>query len=233
MRTMISLVCLLLLSPAALADRAHTPTTQPPAAQAPAAQAPTTSPPTARPPAPVVQLAPIDLAAIPAQCKPLAKQAQAPNPAIAHPARISLASCMAERAIAPLSVCDCADSIVAIDAAAAPAIALLDDVIASAGPAIQAIAEDTEGRLYAGFAIRLRATLPAVGPGASEAEVTLHDVRAQGLEAQMAPWHEAAMAAFEHVVELARAHPEIARNAAAATAVRDAQQRVAAEVATR
>ncbi|HEU4731334.1 MAG TPA: hypothetical protein VFT22_25745 [Kofleriaceae bacterium] len=213
------------------------PTARPPtspAAQPPATQPPATQPGTARPPGtPVAQLAPIDVGAIPAACKPLVKQASSPSVSAAYTARISLASCMAARATAGLSLCDCADSIVAIDAAAAPAIALLDDVIASAEPAIQAIAEDTEGQIYAGFAVRLRATLPAVGPEASAAEVTLHDLRAQALEAQMAPWHEAAMAAFEHVVELAKSHPEFSRNAATATAVRDAQQRITAEVATR
>jgi len=41
------------------------------------------------------------------------------------------------------------------------------------------------------------------------------------------------MAAFQHVVETARSHPEVASNAAAASAVRDSQQQLAAEVANR
>jgi hypothetical protein len=157
----------------------------------------------------------------------------APDLAVAYSARISLASCMAERAIAPLALCDCGASVVAIDAAVAPALAVLDDVIGSAEPALQVIAEHTEGQLYAGFAIRMRATVPAVEPNADAAALTLHDMRARTLEAQLAPWHEAAMASFAHVVEIAKAHPEIARNAAAASAVRDAEHRVADDVASR
>jgi len=240
MRTLVTLISLTLVAPAALADlapvarakpqTAPSRTAQPQGAQAPGRTgvAPT---PGAQPP--MVQLAPVDLTVIPEPCKPLAKQALAARLASALSARISLASCMAERAIAPLSLCDCADSVVAIDGAVKPALALLDDVIANGDPATQVLAEHAEGRLYVGFATRMMATLPAIAPGAGESEVALRDMRKQTLEAQIAPWREAALASFEHVVELARAHPELTRAPAVATAVRDSEQRLAAEVAAR
>jgi hypothetical protein len=140
---------------------------------------------------------------------------------------------MADRAIAPLSLCDCGESIVAIDSAVAPAITVLDDVIAAGDPAIQLIAEHAEGELYAGFLTRMLATLPRIGPEADEAEVALHDMRTQTLTVQLAPWREAALASFQHVIELAKAHPEIASDRTVATAIRDSQQRLAADVAAR
>jgi hypothetical protein len=201
----------------------------PQSSAAPQARAPQQRP---AQPAPV-QLAPLDLTRVPEPCKPLAKQALAQSLAAALTARVSLASCMADRALAPLALCDCGESILAVDTAAAPAIAVLDNVIEVGDPAMQVIAEHAEGKLYAGFAARLLATLPKPGPGAADTEMALRDLRKQTLEAQLAPWHEAAMAAFQHVVEIARAHPEVASNAAAASAVRDSQQQLAAEVATR
>jgi len=182
---------------------------------------------------PMVQLASIDLTRVPESCKPLAKQALAQSLTAALTARVSLATCMADRAIAPLVLCDCGESILAVDAAIAPAIAVLDNVIEVGDPAMQVIGEHAEGKLYAGFATRLLATLPSPGPGASDTELALRDLRKQALEAQLAPWREAAMTAFQHVVEIARSHPEAASNATAASAIRDSQQQLAAEVANR
>jgi hypothetical protein len=238
MRTLVTLISLTVAVPAALADL-------PAAAPAKAQPAPSRAAPPQGAQAPgrpgvaqtlgaqqaMVQLAPIDLTVIPEPCKAIAKQALAARLASALSARISLASCMAERAIAPLQLCDCADSVVAIDGAVKPALALLDDVIANGDPAMQMLAEHAVGQLYVGFATRMMATLPQVAAAASESEVALRDMRKQTLEAQLAPWREAALASFEHVVELAKAHPQVARTPAIATAVRDSQQRLASEVA--
>src|SRR5690349_23422277 len=78
-------------------------------AQAPAAQSPAPQQRMA-PPSPLVQLAPIDLTKVPEACKPLAKQALGQSMTAALSARVSLASCMADRAIAPLALCDCGES---------------------------------------------------------------------------------------------------------------------------
>jgi hypothetical protein len=232
MRTLVTLISLSLIAPAALANPQSAPSraAPPQGAQAPGRTGVTQTP-AAQPP--LVQLAPIDLTAIPEACKPLAKRVLAPRLADALAARISLASCMAERAIAPLQLCDCADSVVAIDGAAKPALALLDDVIANGDAVMQVLAEHAVGRLYDGFAARMMATLPAIAAAASESEIALRDMRKQTLEAQLAPWREAALASFEHVIELAKAHPALTRTPATATAVRDSQQRLAAEVASR
>jgi hypothetical protein len=243
LRPLVALVGLA-IAPTALADRgtsapvaqpptpsrAPQPTTQRPAA-APAGPS-ATRPPAAAPVVPAVQLAPIDVAALPEACKPLAKQALSPTLSVAFAGRMSLASCMAERAIAPLELCDCGESIVAIDKAAAPAIALLDEVIEKSDPATQALAEHAEGQLYNGFVTRLQATLPPLTAGATESEMALRDMRKQTLEAQLAPWREAAMASFQRVVDLVKEHPALANNRVVAAAHRDSQQRLAAAAAT-
>lgn len=186
----------------------------------------------AQPAPPAPHLTPIDPSTVPEPCQPLAKQALAASP-VALSARISLATCLADRAVAPLALCDCGESILAVDTATEPAIALLDEVIDADEPVTQAIAEHAEGALYAGFTARLLATLPPLGPGAPAAEVALREMRRQTLDAQLAPWREAAIRSFQRVVELARAHPELADSSAATTAVRDSQHRLAAEPGAR
>jgi hypothetical protein len=133
---------------------------------------------------------------------------------------------MADRAVAPLPLCDCGESILAVDTATEPALALLDEVIDTDDPASQVIAEHAEGELYVGLTTRLLGTLPALGPGASAAEAALREMRRQTLDAQLEPWRDAAARSFQRVVELARAHPELADRPAVRTAVRDSQQRL-------
>jgi hypothetical protein len=218
MRAFMTVVALSAFAPSALADR----TSAAPGAPPGAAAAPT--------PAPMIHLAPIDLSAVPDACKPLANQAQAPRLAAALSARISLASCLADKAVAALSLCDCGASIQEVDAAAAPALALLDEAFNVGDAATQVIAAHAKGQLYTGFAVRLVGTLPPVSPGASDAETALRGMRAQTLEAQLAPWREAAAAAFQRALDTAKAHPELAGNAAVASAVSDSQQKLAAAV---
>ena len=213
MRLFIVLAAVAILGSSAAADRA--PATAPAQSAVPARP---TEPSTSR-------FTPIDPSAVPEACQPLAKQALAPGPA-ALPARISLAICLADRAVAPLALCDCGESILAVDTATEPALALLDEVIDVGDPASQAIAEHAEGELHAGFAVRLLATLPALRPGASPAEATLREMRRQTLNAQLAPWREAATRSFQRVAELARAHPELADRPAVRIAVRDSQERL-------
>jgi len=234
MRVFTVLAAVAILGSSAVADRA--PATAPAQSAVPVRPtAPAVPPPDRHPASPASQpgppappaspLTPIEPSAVPEACRPLAKQALAPGPA-ALPARISLAICLADRAVAPLALCDCGESILAVDTATEPAFALLDEVIDAGDPASQAIAEHAEGELYAGFTVRLLATLPALRPGASPAEATLREMRRQTLDAQLAPWREAATRSFQRVAELARAHSELADQPAVRIAVRDSQQRL-------
>jgi hypothetical protein len=242
MRPFAALAVVSVLGSAAAADRAPaaapaqpavpsrpTAPSTPPVGSEPTPTAPASSP---QSPAPLAsRLTPIDPSAVPEACQPLAKQTLASGPA-ALSARISLAVCMADRAVAPLSLCDCGESILAVDTATEPALALLDEVIDTDDPASQVIAEHAEGELYAGLTTRMLATLPALPPGASAAEAALREMRRQTLDAQLEPWRDAAARSFQRVVELARAHPELADRPAVRTAVRDSQQRLKSPAAS-
>lgn len=214
MRSLASFLMLTLLAPAALAAPAQ-----------PARPVP--------PPPPPVTLVSIDTTTVPDACKPLLKQTHGPALATALSARLSLVSCMAEKALAPLALCDCGDSIEQVDHAVAPALVVLDDVVANGDVATRAVAQHTKGDLYSGFAARLVATLPKPAAGAPDSEVALRDMRAQNLETQLAPWREIARTSYQQVIELAKAHPEVTRNPVATAALRDSQQRLAADVASK
>lgn len=227
-------ISLLVLAPAALAAAAPAaPRAQPPTAAQPGTARPAVPATPVVPAGPPVQLLAIDLTTVPQACRAQVKQAQAPVLAVALAARIALARCMADQAIAPLSLCDCGESIVAIDAATAPAIAILDDVIANGDEATRLLAEHAQGQLYTGLVTRMVATLPRPGPGATDAEFALRDIRSQTLEAQLAPWREAALAAYQNAFDIGKANTRLASNPAVASALRDSQQQLAAGVATR
>lgn len=213
MRSLASFFTLTLLAPAALAA---------PAAPAPAPVAP-----------PPVTLVSIDTNKVPEACKPIVKNTHGPALATALSARLSLVSCMAEQALVPLALCDCGESIEQVNAAVAPALVILDDVIANGDVATRAIAQHTKGDLHTGFATRLTATLPRPAAGAPESEVALRDLRAQNLEAQLTPWRDTARDSYQAIVDLAKAHPELTRNPVATAALRDSQQRLAANVASK
>lgn len=197
-----------------------------------AAPPPVPAPRPAAPP-PVPALPGFDTQSVPAACKSFVAPAQAANRQVAVPARLSLASCMATQAVAPITLCDCGQSIVDVDQAVAPAVAILDGVISAGGVVSQALAAHAKGELYAGFVMRLTAAVPKLSPSATPQEMALHDLRAQALDPQLAPWRDTARAAFTQVLELAKSHPEIGKHAGAATAIRDSQQRMAADVALR
>lgn len=216
MRSVASFIALTLLAPAALAAPAQ------PARPAPVAPAP-----------PPVTLVSIDAATVPDACVPLLKQTHGPALATALSGRLSLVSCMTEKAVAPLQLCDCGESIEQINQAIAPALVILEDVIAHGDAATQAVAQHTKGALYTSLATRLVATLPAPAAGAPESEVALRDMRAQNLETQLTPWRDTARDAYQQVIELAKAHPEVTRNPVATAALRDSQQRLAADVASK
>ena len=179
---------------------------------------------------PAVNLTPIVLGELPEKCKPIARQAGAPDLAVALAGRIALANCRAIEATASLQLCDCADSIVAIDDAIAPSIELLDEVIAAGDPRMQILGEAAKAELYGGLRIRMAATIPS-GDGNPDS-VALRDSRKAMLEAQLAPWDETIKAASEHVVDLVKANPTLEKNPSVKPAIEASRRRLAPAVAT-
>jgi hypothetical protein len=155
---------------------------------------------------PAVNLQPVDPASVPDACKPAAKQLATKSLPLALEARLALARCMGEQALATLELVDCGESVTAVDTATAPAFALLDEVAAAGVPALAVLAEHARAELYGTMRMRMLATVPAEPAG------QLHDARIAVLETLMQPWRDKADAAYKRAVAIAKAHPELAKN---------------------
>ncbi len=107
--------------------------------------------------APRSPLHPIDSAKLPAACQPLAVEpasAQIDGPDFA--AHISVANCLAETAMAGLTLRADASSIDALDAAAAPSVAIFADVIEHGDASWKKLAESAKADLFLGMVVRMR-----------------------------------------------------------------------------
>jgi hypothetical protein len=136
---------------------------------------------------------------LPPRCQPVAQipaSARIPDPALG--AHISVANCMAEVAMNALDVQPDAASIARFDAAVAPSLAMLDNVIRVGGPYWNVIAEDARRDLYVGMIVRER---QSVTDAASR----------EDLEARLGPWQDGAARSIDAIAALARSNPELAR----------------------
>ena len=153
---------------------------------------------------------PLDLAAVPARCSAVARiprSARTADPAFA--ARISAATCMVDVALAGVPLRDDDDSIHAVDAATAPILATLDDVVAHGSPEWKAVALYMKSDLLFGFEARLRASIPAITPQTSLEAAQAIERRHTELERKLAPWDARARSAIEQVIGLARENPRL------------------------
>jgi hypothetical protein len=207
----------------------------PPAAPAKPASEQQPTPPTDKPaPAPVDQPAPrtndkqsslpapapIDAASAPPACRSAGKLVASRDRNAAAAAKVSLAMCVANANLAPLTLVDAEASVRDVDGATAASFAMLDEVATAGDPHWQIIALHAEGDLYASIAQRMMATVPA-GPSPQ-----LHDTRVSLLQPLVQPWLDKSQAAFAEVDRIAKAHPEL-RQQAIAEAVSDSRRRLA------
>ena len=188
------------------------------------------APPGETPPVEPPSNAPGALDQIHGACSGLARLADSPHATIALSAKVSLASCEARERTRALELCDCEESAHALEDAVQPSMQLLADVIASNVPAWQIAAFDAMGQLYAGMAQRLLGTVPPLPADAMDAQVQLHDLREQMMRTRVQPWQDQARTNFAQVSEVARQHPELAKDPVVVAALRDSQ---AQSVATR
>lgn len=182
-------------------------------------------PPALTPPTTANGLSPISVASLPERCRDVGTRAVAANRVQALPARIALAGCLVEVGIEPLDLIDASASVLEVSEAIAPAIALLDEVIASGDPAIQVMALHRKALLYAGMTGRMLTTIPPPSSPTREA-VALQDSRRRLLEAMLSPWRDEMVRAYQAIVELAIRTPALAANPVARTAIRDSRQRL-------
>jgi hypothetical protein len=177
-------------------------------------------------PAPSAILPTLELKDIPDRCKDLAKRASVPSLVQALSARISLASCLADAKLATLELLDCSESVLAVDAAVAPSLELLDQVIAAGDASMQVLAQHAKAELFTNMAIRMQSTVPAAAGSTAEA-YALRDSRIAIVETLIDPWRDQARDAHQAVVDLAKAHHELQRNPVVQTVVRESKARLA------
>jgi hypothetical protein len=124
-------------------------------------------------------------------------------------ARVSTVSCLAGVTLPGVPASDDDASIQSLNTAAAPLIALLDDVITHGKPEMQMVAEYNKGDLLLGLGTRLRASVPPITPATSIESATDIERRHQKLEPKLARWNAEAKDAFHRVTALAQQNPKL------------------------
>jgi len=222
MRTIATLISLSLFAPVALAAPGAAQSAAPTAATSPA-------PPAAQP---AVNLTPINLTETPERCHPIAKRAAAVNLVQALSARISLASCIADARFSALVLIDGQDSITAMDEAAAPSLAMLDEVAAASDPVTQVMATHAKAQLLQTMMNRMTQTVSSSADARPEAQA-LRETRRAIMQELLVPWRERTLALHSAIDELARTHPTLVRNPVALAAINDSRERLSRAIAAR
>jgi hypothetical protein len=202
----------------------------------PGATPPTVRPPAATPPAPPPKpvgppLTAIDPDSVPQKCLDLALRAGSPEPTLAQTSRLSLATCIANERVQTVAVCDCQQSVQDLNEAIAPAVQILDELASVGEPTYRVLALKAEADRYQILAQKLLATLPQLGPNASADERDLHEMRQTMLRPMIEPWLTRAQNAYVEVDRIAKAHPELDKNAEVRTAIADSRHRMTTAVA--
>ncbi len=156
---------------------------------------------------PLVDINDVDVA-----CRPLARvptTAQVAGPS--YDAAISTASCLASVRTRWLVVTPTAESVRELDFAIAPAIAILDRVIATGDAEHALIARFAELDLYNGCAARVLASLPKISPQMTRAEVIARDKAVQSADQLIQPWRRRAIASRRQIAVLVARAPGLAQ----------------------
>lgn len=168
----------------------------------------------------------VTVSELPERCRDLGKLADSPSANAALSARVSLAACLVEERTKPLVLCDCEQSIQELDGASAQSVALLDEVIEVGDPTMKILALQVEGDLFAGYTTRMLATVPpATEP--SDAAINLRNTRMDLLAPLVQPWQQRARSLYGKLDTIARANPQLAKNAAVVAAVRSSRAKLA------
>ncbi len=134
-------------------------------------------------------------------------------------ARIAAGNCLARESIKLVPVSEAnLETANALAAAVAPAIALLDNVIAAGDPYYAMLAEDSKRDIYQGMVVRLRRVVPP-----------LNKVARREADMLVANWLDSVALSTVRITELAETDPDAANRDEVITAI---AQRAAAEEAT-
>lgn len=213
-------------APAAPADSSAAPadSTATPAPDPIAAEPTPTLPP--KPAPKPTSMSTLVLEELPPACRDLGKAASSIRPTQALSARISLSSCLVEQKIKELVLCDCEQSVIELDTAAAQSLGLLDEVIALGDATQKILALQAQGDLLQSFATRILATVPAPVDG-TPAAIALRETRLELITPLVNPWITRAQSAYTEVDRLAKANPQLAKNKAVLMAVRSSRAKLA------
>ncbi|HUJ57550.1 MAG TPA: hypothetical protein VLX92_03645 [Kofleriaceae bacterium] len=153
----------------------------------------------------------VDVAAVDPACRVLAQTPQ--NATVDGPsydAAISTANCVAMAGTRTLVLTPSADSVKALDDAEAPALAILDRVIARGDAEHALIADYAEVDLLRGNAARMLDALPPLSPQMSRNEVAEHTRQVMVTGVLIEPWLRRATKIRRDIATLVSAHPELA-----------------------
>jgi hypothetical protein len=207
-------VSLSLLAPVAFADGPNQPVEPAPGVRTVSAATP------------AVGLAPIVLDDATQRCKPLAKRASVPSLAQQLSARIALAGCIADARMEPLSLIDGQESVLAIEEAVQPALAMLDGVIDAGDASMKVMALRAKADIYGVMCTRMMTTVPAPANTTPEA-ASLRETRRQIVDGMILPWHDRTRETHQAIVDLGKKHPELVRNPVVQTAIRESERQLA------
>jgi hypothetical protein len=175
---------------------------------------------------------PIVIDELPVACRALAIETQTASRNRALSARISLAGCLVDQRLRELTLCDCEQSVLEVEDASTQSVALLDEVARNGDPTLQLLARHALGELFTSQATRMLATIPPA-IDASPSALALRETRVQLLAQRLQPWRDRARAAHRDVDQIARANPQLERNAAVVSAVRTSRARLASDEVAR
>jgi hypothetical protein len=146
----------------------------------------------------------------------------APTLQIQLEARVSVASCVASETFDHVPRMRPDGAPAAFADAAAPALALLDEVIAKAHdePRAAIIAYGAKANIYGGLIVRVRNNIPPM-LGASPTELAALQQAHDDIEVDLVPWVDRLEVSYSAIAALARVHPEFGHDPVIQTAVRD------------
>jgi hypothetical protein len=106
----------------------------------------------------------------------------------ANAAKVSLASCTAEAQLAAVKATPDDAGIAAMNAAAAPILALYDAAIAANDPVVTPLAKAAKADLYLGMAVRLRDSIAPITMSTLGADLQALVAQHDALEPKLQPW---------------------------------------------
>ncbi len=155
----------------------------------------------------------VDVSTVEGGCRPLAVVPQ--SIAVTGPsldAAISTANCVAMIRTRALVLTPTADSVRALDEAVAPAIAILDRVVAAGDPEHALIAEFAKVDILQGNTARMLAALPRLSPQMSRSEVAEHMRLVAATDVLTERWRKQAFECRRKIARLAFRYPDLAEH---------------------